>query len=145
MSRARLVVGSVGVAVMAGAAWSLATGGTLTAPASLGTWLLVPVLVHDLIIAPLVCAGAVLARRLLPQPTRAVVQGGLAVAGVLLIVGLPFLLSPGSPNPTVLTRDYPRGLAAALGVVLAATAVAAVAAEVSRRAGRPGRSGPPRP
>ena len=137
----RLLVGASGVAVMAVAGWSLLTGGALTQPASLAKWLVAPVLVHDLVLAPLVCLVAAGGRRLLPEPTRGVVLAGLGVAAVLALVGLPLLLAPGSSNPTVLPRDYPRGLAAAIAVVLAATALAAAAVEVRRRAARTGRSG----
>ncbi|NHC12486.1 hypothetical protein [Motilibacter deserti] len=138
---ARLLLGCTGVCVMVAAAWSVGTGGALTAPGSLVKWLVGPVLVHDLVIAPTACAVAAAAHRLLPQPTRVVVQAGLGVAAVLALVGLPLLLAPGSSNPTVLPRDYPRGLAAALALVLGVTVLTAFVVEVNRRAARRRRNG----
>ena len=140
-SAVRYLLGACGVGIMAAASWSLVTGGTLTAPASLVKWLVVPVLAHDLVIAPLACAVAAASHRLLPEPTRRIVLAGLGIAAVVALVGLPLLLAPGGSNPTVLPRDYPRGLAVTIAVVLGATAVAVVEAEVRRRAARTERSG----
>lgn len=132
----RLGVGAVAVAVMAWSGYRLLTKGVLTSPLSLSTWLIGAVLLHDVLIGPLACLVGSVVARLLPHPTRAVVQTGLATSGVLLLLAYPVLKAPENPNPTVLPRDYPMGLAAALLTVVLLTLVAATVAELRRRRAR---------
>lgn len=82
-------------------------------------WAVVAVVVHDLVFAPLCGAAGWSGRRLLPAGW----QSPVAVAGlcsvVLVLLAIPVFSRPGMrpDNMTVLDRDYPLGLAIALGVV----------------------------
>lgn len=133
IGRGRTAVGAVGVAIMLWAGFRLATGGNLTSPPSSAKWLVGGALVHDVLIAPVACLVSTLLARLLPTPTRTVVQAGLAIAAILTLLAIPVLKSPHHANETVLPRDYTTGLVQALLVVGALTVVLAVEAERRRR------------
>ncbi|MGW5121424.1 hypothetical protein ACWEQ8_39205 [Streptomyces noursei] len=93
-------------------------------------WLAGALLLHDGLLAPLVCGAG----WLLPGPTgrggpvRGVLRGALIAAGALTAVALPALLRPGAPaNSSVLPLDYPRGwLVSVLAVTAGAGALAGV-------------------
>ncbi|MFF3246603.1 hypothetical protein ACFYWY_23380 [Streptomyces sp. NPDC002870] len=111
----RIVVGALGLALMAVGATLLLTGGQLK---DVALWLAGAIVLHDGIIAPLVLGVGLL---LAAVPARGTVRGGLVVAGCLTMIALPPLLRPGAPtNPSALPLDYLRNwllLLAAVAVV----------------------------
>ncbi|OMQ15232.1 hypothetical protein A7K94_0210970 [Modestobacter sp. VKM Ac-2676] len=86
-------------------------------------------------IAPVWIGLGWLAARFLPAPARPPVVVAAVVSGVLTLVTLPFLLTPGADpaNPSFLPRDYDRNL---LLIVAAVWLVAAVWAVVAVRRAR---------
>ncbi len=101
-------------------------------------------LVHDLVLVPLVLvAGWVLHRVVRAGPTRSVLTWCLATSGVLALVAWPFVRGYGrqASNPSLLARDYARGLAVYIAAVWAVGAVVLVAETVRRRRSGPARSG----
>jgi len=110
-------------------------------------WLAVAVLLHDAVLAPIVVAASIVARRAgrrVGWGAVAIVQVGVVAGLVVTLVALPAIRKQalGVRNPTVLPQDY----VVNLGLVWAAVAVAvilALAVYVVRgcRAGRAGRTG----
>jgi hypothetical protein len=111
-----------------------------TRPGELGRWLVGGALVHDLVLVPLVLAVGWGVHRLVPAgPTRRVLTWCLATSGVLALVAWPFVRGYGrqASNPSLLARDYARGLVTYIVVVWAVGAFVLLAAAVrSRRASR---------
>lgn len=98
-------------------------------------WFVGSALLHDLVIAPVWIGLGWLAGRLLPPPARPAATVGVAVAGVLTLVALPFVLGFGADprNPSFLPRAYGRNLLLIdLAVLVAAAVWAAVATMRSR-------------
>lgn len=77
-------------------------------------WSLVAILLHDAVFAPLCAAVGYTARRIVPATWWAVLTCGAVCTVVLVLVALPVLLSPASGNASLLDRNYPVGLAAAI-------------------------------
>ncbi|TPW72821.1 hypothetical protein [Schumannella sp. 10F1B-5-1] len=109
----------------------------------LAVWLVVAVLLHDAVLAPLLVAaglGLLRARDRLRISARAaaVVQGAVVVAGVLTAVGIPGLLANqrGSANPTIATTPYLLSLAVIWTLAVVAIAVALVVPRLSARRAR---------
>ncbi|MDT0276551.1 hypothetical protein [Blastococcus goldschmidtiae] len=100
-----------------------------------GTWFVGSALLHDLLIAPVWIGLGWLAARLLPRPARPAAVVGVAVAGVLTLVALPFLLGPGASagNPSFLPHEIGRNLVLIDVAVLAAAAVWGTVATVRAR------------
>lgn len=87
-------------------------------------WLVVAVLLHDALIAPLtVGVGVVLTR--LPARGRRYVQGALIVAALVTVIAIPLIARPGTPPvvKTLLLRDYAGNLAILLGLVVGVSLV----------------------
>ncbi|TPW75509.1 hypothetical protein [Schumannella soli] len=108
----------------------------------LATWLIVAVILHDVVLAPvLVAAGLAFLRvreRLrIGRLAATIVQGALVVAGVLTAIGVPGLLANrrGSANPTIATTPYLLSLVIVWGVAVVVVAVAlALPRLIERRA-----------
>lgn len=85
-------------------------------------------LVHDLVVAPLVCALAVLLGRLVRPPLRALVQAGLIASALVALYSYPFVRGYGRAptNPSALPQNYGRGLALVLLAIWAAITALAV-------------------
>ena len=131
----RLLLGLAGAGLIGYGAHRVASGGLTTDPGDLGRWLLAGVLGHDLLIAGLTAAAGWLLTRVVPASVRPAIQGGLLVAGSLVLVAVPVLSGRGGHgNPSTDPLDYPRNLAVALLAVLVGTA--ATAAWRLRRANR---------
>lgn len=115
--------------------WGLFKDARSTMPPDFARWFLGSAVVHDLLVAPAVFAGAVLVRRVVPKPWLRYVQAGLIVSGIMLLVGLPLLLGLGRnpDNPTIQPGNY------AAGVTVILTAVWAAVGVLGARAARPGR------
>jgi hypothetical protein len=123
---ARWALGLAGTGLIGYGAHRIAAGGPATDPADLGRWLLAGVLGHDLLIAGLAAATGWLLARSAPAPVRPAIQGGLLVAGSLVLVAVPVLAGRGGHgNPSTNPLDCPRNLAVALLAVAAGTAAVA--------------------
>ncbi|WP_049742953.1 hypothetical protein [Mycolicibacterium goodii] len=82
-------------------------------------WALVAVVVHDLVFAPACAALGWGTRRLLPARWQSPVALAALCSVVLVLLAIPVYGKPGlrPDNPTVLDRDYVRGLWWSLAVV----------------------------
>ena len=112
-----------------------------TGPAEFFVWVVGADLVHDLLIAPLVCVVGHLLARAVPEPWRTPVRSGLIVSALALLVGWPGLRGYGRDqvpdNPTVQPLDYGAAVLSVLTVVWLGVAVwALLASRSSRRARR---------
>ena len=118
---------AAGTAMIGWGVWGQLYGAD-TKPVRVAMLWLVAALAHDLVLAPLLVALGWLGRRALPGRVRGSVQAGFLVAGVLVLLAVPALGRFGAKadNPSVLPRDYPRGLLIALALVLLGTVVHAV-------------------
>ena len=134
----RAALGSVGVTVMAVAAWGILRDRGFTHPPGLAVWLGGGVVAHDFLLAPLSLAVGAVASRVIPRRARRPVAYGLVTGAVILVVGVPVLLAShrDRANPTILGQNYATGLIVAELVVLVLTALAAFVA--LRRRGAPG-------
>jgi len=92
-----------------------------TRPGNLARFVVGGALLHDLIVAPLVIVAGVLLARAVPGRARAVVQGALAISGIVALFSYPLVRAYGlaANNPTSLPRNYSAGLLVVLGVVWA--------------------------
>lgn len=115
MTGTRLAIGAIGVAVIVyGSVLLLHTVNVF----QVVPWIIGPVVVHDLLIAPLTIAVVWLAARYLPSYARTPAMFGLLVSGSLTIVALSVVGRRGaSPdNPSLLNRDYLAGWAIAMAI-----------------------------
>jgi len=73
-----------------------------TRPANLARFVVGGALLHDLIIAPLIIGAGVLLARAVPGRARAVIQGALAVSGIVALFSYPLVRGFGlaANNPT---------------------------------------------
>ncbi|MGY1854766.1 hypothetical protein [Modestobacter sp. SYSU DS0290] len=124
-----------GLAAVLWGGHGLVTAGARIPLGSWATWFLGSALLHDLVIAPLWIGLGWLATRFLPRPARPPVVVAAVVSGVLTLVTLPFLLTPGDgpANPSFLPRAEGRNL---LLIVAGVWLAAAVWAVVAVRRGR---------
>ena len=135
----RATIIGVGVLALGWGLW-LMTQQSLSDLLSAGAWFVIPAVLSDLLLLPIVAVvGAALTRYLQPW-VRLPAQVALAMIGGLTFIALPFLTGLGkrSDNPSLLNRNYPLGLAAYILLILIVTGGWALA---RRRALRP-RSGP---
>ncbi len=97
-----------------------------TRPANLARFVVGGALLHDLIVAPLVIVAGVLVARAVPGRARAVVQGALAVSGMVALFSYPLVRAYGlaANNPTSLPHNYGLNLVVVLGLVWAAAGAA---------------------
>lgn len=131
----RVVLVAVGVAMASYGAMLLLRSGP-DALRSIVVWFAAGILLHDGLFAPLCAAVGLGGRRWLPRRWWAPVACGAVCTVTLLAVAVPTLTRGGAlPNPTVLDRNYPVGLAVALALVWGLVVVAAVAGSV-RKGGR---------
>jgi hypothetical protein len=125
-------LGAVGYGV-----YGLLTAGSRVPLGSWLTWFVGSALLHDLVIAPVWIGLGWLASRLLPAAARPAAVVGVAVAGLLALIALPFVLGVGADprNPSFLPRDYGRNLLLVdVGVLVLAAAWATVATVRARSA-----------
>ena len=110
--------------------YGLLTAGSRVPLDSWLTWFVGSALLHDLVIAPIWIGLGWLAARVLPAPARPAIVVGAAVAGLLALIALPFVLGVGEDpaNPSFLPRDYGRNLLLVdVGVLVIAAVWATVA------------------
>jgi hypothetical protein len=129
-----------GLGAVAYGVYGLLTAGSRVPLASWLTWFVGSALLHDVVIAPIWIGLGWLAARVLPAAARPAIVVGAAVAGLLALIALPFVLGVGADpaNPSFLPRDYGRNLLLVdVGVLVIAAAWATVATRYGRAA--PGR------
>jgi hypothetical protein len=117
-----------GVALASVGVVSLLRESTDTHPGSVVRWVIGLALVHDLVLVPIVLAVGVGLRRWAP---KAWVAAALLVSGVVTLVAWPFVRGYGrlANNPSILPRNYGRGLA----IVLALTWLVALGGALAFR------------
>jgi hypothetical protein len=110
-----------------------------THPGELARWIIGSAVVHDAVLLPVVLLAGVLARRAVPAAAWPPVRWALATSGVVALVSWPFVRGYGrNPrNPSLLPRDYGRGVLVTLALVWFAAATIAV---VQRRRARSSRA-----
>lgn len=133
----RAVLIGLGVLLIAVALGTLVAGVPLGQWSGIGIWLVVALLLHDGLLAPLLLVGARLLRRgsaRLPWGALAAVQVAVSVGFCVTLLAIPGIRAQqlGARNPTVLVFDYAAHLAAAWAVVGVAVAAAIVLGRVRR-------------
>ena len=119
-----------GLAAVVYGVYGLLTAGSRVPLGSWLTWFVGSALLHDLVIAPTWIGLGWLATRVLPAAARPAVVVGAAVAALLALIALPFVLGVGADpaNPSFLPRDYGRNLLLVdVGVLVVAATWATVA------------------
>jgi hypothetical protein len=121
------VAAGVGVAIMAFGVRGVLVHAGGTEPPAFAAWLVGADLLHDFVLAPLVCLLAVGVARAMPARVRAPIGSGLIVTAFVLAVGWAPLRGYGRAtvpdNPTVQPLNYATGIATVLVVVWCAVAV----------------------
>ena len=93
-------------------------------------WFAGSALVHDALVAPLVCLAGWVLSRAVPGRVRAPVQAGLVISAAVVVFTWPFLRGYGNrpDNPSALPNNYATGLFTVLGLIwLVCGALAVVA------------------
>ena len=129
----RYAFAGAGVTLIAVGAVKLLQQGDLF---NLVPWLVAPVLIHDLLLAPFVICLVWLGHRLLPGYAHTPAMVGMLVSGGLTLVALSVIGRAGAAvdNPSLLDRNYLQGWLNALLVVWVAVAAIAVVQRARRRA-----------
>ncbi|HEY3724120.1 MAG TPA: hypothetical protein VGN59_12275 [Acidimicrobiia bacterium] len=132
----------VGIGIMAYGVKGLLDAAPSTQPNQVGVSLLGLDLLHDAIVAPIVCLVGVLLARLLPRRVRGPVRAGLFASAIVILVGWAALRGYGHDqvpdNPTVDPLNYGTAVLTVLAVVWAGVVIWAIAASwLGRRAERP--------
>jgi hypothetical protein len=93
--------------------------------ALIGVWMLVALVVHDAVLAPLVVTVGWLLRRLVPDRARRFLQAALIISGLVTVIALPMIYLRGSQPAVkaILLRDYGANLTLIIGVVAVVTLV----------------------
>jgi hypothetical protein len=93
---------------------------------------------HDFVLAPVVCAIGWLVARFVPGRVRAPIQFGLMASGILLLLALPGLRRTGATtnNPSIQPLNYATATLTVLAVVWAIASVW-LAARLLQKPGRP--------
>jgi hypothetical protein len=137
MRTVRALTGALGIALIGFGGLLVLTGGRATDPLSVLTFVAVPLVVHDGLLAPAVVVAGWLCARYLPAAARAPFQVALLVGGSLALVALPLLAVDvlgrrSADNPSALPLDYAANLTGLLAAVLA-IAVVSTAVRFARR------------
>jgi hypothetical protein len=127
----RRLVGALGVLAIAFGGLQVLLNWEAASPFGLAAFLVAVVILDDLILLPLALAVGWVVRRTLPVAARMPAQVALVVLAGIMLVGLPFALSPArnGESATLLTEPYWRNL----GVLTASLAVLVVVAALLRR------------
>jgi len=130
----RRVIGVLGVLAIAFGGLQVLLNWEAASPFGLAAFLLAVVVLDDLILLPLALAVGWVVRRALPAPAQIPAQVALVVLAGILLVGVPFALSPArnGESATLLTEPYWRNLGL-LTVSLALIVVLATAVRARRR------------
>ncbi|WP_426566220.1 hypothetical protein ACPPVT_06615 [Angustibacter sp. McL0619] len=115
MSRWRMVLGALGIGAMGWAAWLVLSGGVVTPPVPMATWLAAVLIAHDLVLAPIVVALGWLVARIVPAKARSSVAVAFLVCGSVVLMSAPLWLGQllgqlPTGNPSVDPLDYRRNV-----------------------------------
>jgi hypothetical protein len=126
----RRIVGALGVLAIAFGGLQVLLNWEAASPFGLAAFLVAVVILDDLILLPLALAVGWVVRRTLPVAARMPAQVALVVLAGIMLVGLPFALSPArnGESATLLTEPYWRNL----GLLTASLAVLVVIAALLR-------------
>jgi hypothetical protein len=140
--RTRVALGALGVVVAAYGAHRLLTRQDPDAWIEVGAWLVVGVLLHDGLLAPLCVAAGALLVRLVPGVARPPAAVGLVVLGSVTLMAVPVLGRFGArpDNPTLLDRPYGPGWLGLLALVAVGVGLGTLV-RVRRQASRGGVDG----
>ncbi|MDZ4826087.1 MAG: hypothetical protein SGJ13_06425 [Actinomycetota bacterium] len=127
----------IGGAVMAYGIWGVLDDARATHPGSLFVYVVGADLVHDLVIAPVVCIVGWLLTRVVPEPWRSPARAAVLISAIAVVVGWPSLRGYGRArvpdNASVQPLDYSTALGTVLAVVWLGTAVWATVRVTRRR------------
>lgn len=109
----------LGIATAAYGIWGAIDNGGRTHPLELTGWVVGADLAHDLLLAPVVAAVSWLVARTVPTTAQHPIRWALATSGVLALIAWPFVRGYGrnASVPSLLDRNYGRGLIVYLAVV----------------------------
>jgi len=137
VTRTRVIAFAVGYGIMIFGALGLLRAVSLRRAGQVAAWVAAADVLHDFVLAPLVCVlGLVIARRVAPTWRWPVRAGAIGTALVLALAypamrGFGRESAPG--NPSVLPLDYRTAVLTALGIVWAVAALWALANWRSKR------------
>ena len=137
MTRTRLIAFAAGYGIMILGALGLLRDVSLRRAGQIAAWVVAADVLHDFVLAPLVCVlGLVIARRVAPTWRWPVRAGAIGTALVLALAypalrGFGRETAPG--NPSVLPLDYPTAALTALGIVWGLAVLWALADTTSKR------------
>jgi len=111
----------VGLAVMAFGIGGAIANRRATQPLKLAQWLVGADLVHDLIVAPVICLTGWLLIRFTPRQWRAPLRAALVATASALVVGWIPLRGYGriADNPSLAPLDYPTAMLTVIAVIWA--------------------------
>lgn len=133
-TRLRFALGGLGAAVLGYGVVGLLTEPAIRDPEGVGEWLVVGLLVHDAVLAPLVFAACALAYRVIGGRGRGRLAALLLTGGSLVLISIPALVRHGrNANPTVLPLDYARNLGVLLAVLIGASMLYSLVDAMRRR------------
>jgi hypothetical protein len=113
----------IGWALIGFGVWTVFAKAGAIHPLSFGSWFVGLALLHDLLLAPLLSAVAVVLVPRVPTRARGAVLTAAIVSGALVIVSLPALLGDPAGNETILPRNYAAGLAVAIATTWTLAAI----------------------
>ncbi|HEY7048051.1 MAG TPA: hypothetical protein VH373_12580 [Jatrophihabitantaceae bacterium] len=124
--RTRLLLGVVGLALLAYGGYQLLHNSSVTHPSEVAKWLVIALIVHDGGLAWAVLVVGWLTTRVVPARPRPYVQGGLACAALITLIAVLLIHRRGhaARGLTLLTQDYGAHLAVLLGMVAAVVGAA---------------------
>lgn len=132
---------AAGAGICAFGVWTAFDTAAATRPREFFVWLAAAGIVHDAVVAPLVCGAGALLARAVREPWRSPVRAACVVSAVVVVVGWPAWRGYGRDripdNSSALPLDYTTALLTVLGAVWLGAAVWA--------AGRARRRVTPRP
>lgn len=135
--RSRWAFYAVGAGMIAWGARGLFTTAS-TKPANWAKFFIGGVVAHDLLFSPILAGAVFLAIRRIPAAHRAYVQAGVLITGLVTLVALPMVLSPGVPDdPSALPLPYGGNLLLVVAVIWLAVLGTAVVDSARRRSGQP--------
>lgn len=131
----RIGLGLAGVAAVLYGVLLLWQGNPWPVLLNIGVWAAAGVILHDFVFAPLCVALGFAGRRILPRSWWTPAAVGALCSVVLVLLAIPVYDRPGArpDNPTVLDRDYPRGLWTLLVLTWAIVALVIITSAVRRR------------
>jgi hypothetical protein len=139
VTRGRWVAFLAGYGIMVFGAIGLLRVVPLRTAGRIALWVVAADVVHDFVLAPLVCVAGLAIARAVPTVWRWPVRMGAVGTAFVLLVGYPALrgfgraTAPG--NPSVLPLDYPTAIVTAVAVVWGLAALWGAVNWIAQRTG----------